>query len=214
MGKMFRLSAVAVQRIKTRGRHADGGCLYLQVDPKGNKSWVFRYASRGVERVLGLGPIYSVSLAEAREKARLERNKLLVGIDPFGAKREASANALSFRDAAQRFFDLHSNKWSNEKHRAQFLSTMTDYAFPVIGDVAVSAITTGHILRVIEPNMARQDRDRFSRPLAYREGLGLGKGPRLSERRKSRSVEGQSTGRASRSRFGQESEAPRRLSHR
>ena len=46
------------------------------------------------------------------------------------AKRKLeAAKALSFEDAALAFFDQHSVKWKNAKHRAQFLSTLRSYVF-------------------------------------------------------------------------------------
>jgi hypothetical protein len=63
-----RLSAMKVDKIKTNGRFADGGGLYLQVGGE-SKTWVFRYASRtdGREHDLGIGPLHTVPLAHARE---------------------------------------------------------------------------------------------------------------------------------------------------
>lgn len=51
------------------GRHADGGGLYLKVDPSGARRWILRTVVRGRRRDLGLGSANLVSLAEAREKA-------------------------------------------------------------------------------------------------------------------------------------------------
>jgi hypothetical protein len=51
-----RLSALAVTRIKGKGRFADGGGLYLQVTDNGTKSWLFRFMLNGRARVMGLGP--------------------------------------------------------------------------------------------------------------------------------------------------------------
>jgi hypothetical protein len=81
----------------------DGGGLYLQVSPGDGddsirKSWVFRYAmpekviskngrQRQRERQLGLGPLHTVTLAEARDKAMSCRKLLLEGTDPLLALR-------------------------------------------------------------------------------------------------------------------------------
>ncbi|MCP3462649.1 Arm DNA-binding domain-containing protein [Bradyrhizobium sp. CCGUVB23] len=45
--------------------------------------WV-GYERNGRERWMGLGPLHTVSLQEARERARKARGQLLDGIDPLG----------------------------------------------------------------------------------------------------------------------------------
>ena len=59
---------------------------------------------------------------------------------------------LTFAEAAQRYFDQHEKKWTSASHRDQFLSSLRNYAFPIIGDMDVAAIQLADILRVIEPH--------------------------------------------------------------
>jgi integrase len=141
-------------------RHLDGGDLgrnlYLQVYP-GGASWVLRYARGGRERWMGLGSLADFSLKEARQRAREARQKLADGIDPLAARRakraeEAAREAklITFKDAAQAYFNQHQKKWKNQKHRAQFLSTLEHYAFPKIGVLALNDVDTGSVLKVLE----------------------------------------------------------------
>lgn len=147
-----------IPKLTTPGRYFDQHGLYLQVQSETNRSWLLRYETHGRERWAGLGPLHTVSLKEARARARKARLQLLDGIDPIEhrkAQRAASAleaaRSLTFEKAAQQYFDQHSEKWRNAKHRAQFLSTLKTYAYPIIGRLSVSDIETGHVLRVIEP---------------------------------------------------------------
>jgi hypothetical protein len=147
------------------GRHFDGAGLYLQVPEPGKKaprknraSWLLRYERDGVERYMGLGPLHTVGLEEARERARQARLLLLDGVDPIEDRKAkqaeralAQARALTFEDAARQYFDQHEKKWRNPKHRAQFVSTLRDYAFPKIGKLSVAAIDTGLVLKCLEP---------------------------------------------------------------
>jgi integrase len=164
--------ALTVKRIarllKTAGRYSDGHGLYLQVPQAGQKkprgsraSWLFRYERDGRERWMGLGPLHTYSLDEARERARKARQQIKDGIDPLDARRAersaralTAAKALSFEQAAQQYFDGHERKWKNAKHRGQFLSTLAAYAFPKIGSLPVAAIDTGLVLKCIEPHWA------------------------------------------------------------
>ncbi len=58
---------------------------------------------------------------------------------------------MTFRQAADRYAEQHAPKWSNDSHRLQFLSSLTAYAFPVLGNMDVAVIDTPAVLRVIEP---------------------------------------------------------------
>ena len=88
MGRALnRLSAVAVNTgISRHGMHHDGGGLYLQVSAGGAKSWIFRFMLDGRPREMGLGPLHTIPLAEARKRATECRRLRLDGIDPIEAR--------------------------------------------------------------------------------------------------------------------------------
>src|ERR1700732_5227256 len=88
MGRTLnRLSAVAVNTgISRRGMYHDGGGLYLQVSAGGAKSWIFRFMLDGRAREMGLGPLHTIPLAEARKRATECRRMRLDGIDPITAR--------------------------------------------------------------------------------------------------------------------------------
>lgn len=149
-----RLTARAVATITKPGFHADGGGLYLQVAPGGGRSWVFRFQRLGRARWMGLGSVELVSLQDAREKALDARKLLLDGRDPIDvrrATRQAEAGAMTFREAAERYIETHKPEWRNQKHAAQWSSTLEAYTFPVFGDLPLGAVETGHILQALEP---------------------------------------------------------------
>src|SRR6516225_1625651 len=105
-----KLTAIAVQRAKRRGYYNDGGGLYLRVAEGGSKSWVFRFRADGRLREMGLGPIATLGLKEARERARAARVLRLDGLDPIerrkATRREAATRAartLTFRQCAERY---------------------------------------------------------------------------------------------------------------
>ena len=91
--KVNKLIAQAVSAAKDVGKYGDGGGLWLKIRRPGDKSWVFSYMIAGRSRELGLGPVHSVSLAEARERARQARQLILDGRDPIQVKHEAAAAA-------------------------------------------------------------------------------------------------------------------------
>ena len=138
--------------------YADGGGLYLAISKAGVRSWIFRYRVASGERAHGLGPLHTVSLKQARERALVCRQQRLDGIDPIEAKRAArseaavaAANTATFRECAERYILAHRDDWSNPKHAKQWSSTLETFVYPVIGDVPVKAVELGSILRVLEP---------------------------------------------------------------
>jgi integrase len=153
-----RLTALKVDKKKQPGMYADGGGLYLRVTTNETKNWVFRFTLNGRPRWMGLGPLRTVSLAEARNRAaefRLQRHD---GIDPIDARRAErlqahlnAARAMTFKECAARYIASHKAGWRNPKHAAQWEATLATYAEAVIGGLSVQAIDTALVLKVLEP---------------------------------------------------------------
>jgi integrase len=154
-----RLNSLRVKRERKPGLHCDGACLYLNVDRRnGSKSWVFRYRVNGRLRYMGLGPLHTVTLAEAREKALACRKQRLDGIDPIEAKRAKkqrlqieAARAMTFRQCAEAFINAHKAGWKNAKHAAQWPSTLEAYVYKTFGELPVQAIDVALVMKVLEP---------------------------------------------------------------
>jgi integrase len=153
-----RLTARTVEQANRPGYHGDGGGLVLRVDANGNKVWLFRYKANGKVREMGLGPIRDVSLAEAREAAREARRLRRTGTDPIDAKRERkvaarldAARTMTFSQCAAAYIEGHRASWSNAKHAAQWESTLRMYAYPVFGNLPVSAVDTALVMKVLDP---------------------------------------------------------------
>ena len=152
------LTATKVQKLKAPGMYLDGAGLYLQVTGENSKSWLLRYSLRGKAREMGLGSLRKVSLAEARRKAA-DCHKLLEGhTDPIEHRNSArtaaalaSAQTITFKDAAVRYIAMRSKGLKNTKHAAQWGTTIATYAEPVLGKLPVRDITVGLVHRVLEP---------------------------------------------------------------
>lgn len=161
-----KLSAKAVAAASEPGLYGDGGNLYLQVadvDGKGpTKSWVLRYMMDGRARKMGLGSINDFSLAEARERARQARQQLADGIDPIEARlaardaaRKETAESITFKAAAEKFLEVHEAGWRNDKHKAQWRSTLAAYAYPSLGGRPVKAVDAALINSTLAPIWAK-----------------------------------------------------------
>jgi integrase len=109
---------------------------------------------------MGLGSAMpgQISLAEARDMARAARKKARAGVDPITereavveASRIEAARSTTFRAAAEGFIEAHKDGWKSDKHAGQWSATLKTYAYPVLEDLAMSAITTEHIEKVLQP---------------------------------------------------------------
>lgn len=158
MARMLaKLTPLGVKRALKPGLYSDGGGLYLQIAAGGSKSWIFRYGAGG-KRYFGLGPLHTIGLAEARERALAARRMLLDGVDPIAAKREkaaaahlAAAKSITFKECALAYIEAHRAGWKNAKHAAQWTATLETYAFPIIGRLPVASIDTALVLKVLQP---------------------------------------------------------------
>lgn len=155
---IHRLSALSVARLTGPGYYCDGGGLYLQVSPAGARSWVYRFRHAGRLREMGLGGLRRVSLADARERAQGCRRQLGNGLDPIEERRrERSQRAVqlartkTFDECTTAYIKANRAGWKNEKHVAQWESTLATYASPFIGSLPVRDIDTTHIVSVLEP---------------------------------------------------------------
>ncbi|ALQ61503.1 tyrosine-type recombinase/integrase [Aeromonas hydrophila] len=135
-----------------------GGITGLTLHPsttKGRGKWVLRYVSpvTGKRRNAGLGIYPEISIAEAGNQARLMREQLARGLDPLEIKKEeASKPAIpTVEIAARQVHEQLLPGWRNPKHGKQWISTLEQYAFPVIGRQPINVITPAHIASVLQP---------------------------------------------------------------
>jgi integrase len=190
MGATNKLTTRRVASLRDVGRYHDGGGLYLEIRRAGGKSWVFRYMIDGKARYLGLGPLHSVSLAEARVRAREARQVILDGRDPIDARHAARAavraeqlRTVTFSEAVEQFLATAKiESFRNDKHRKQWRSTL-ESVFPVIGSLPLQEIDTAVILSALLPIWKRTPetgsrlRGRIARVFDWAMPLGLFEGP-------------------------------------
>jgi integrase len=157
MRKHSKLTARSIAALsKKLGRHADGGGLYLVVRPSG-PTWGFRYMIDGVARMQGLGPLHTVNLQEARNRARQQRQLLIDGKDPIEVKREAATAArveqlrtVTFAEACDRFMRTDKiEALKSDVHRKQWQSTLAR-AGEAIGDLPLNSIDSALVLKALE----------------------------------------------------------------
>ncbi len=136
----------------------DGLGLYLSIAKSGTASWLFRYMDEGKAKAVGLGAYPATSLQKARELAQSLRDARAGGVDPSTAKKEQrrvqqleQARARTFKSCAEEFIELSRPSWRNAKHAQQWENTLKQYAYPVIGHLAIADIDTSNVVRLLTP---------------------------------------------------------------
>src|SRR6266508_3302119 len=149
-----------VQRVTENGMKGDGGGLWLSVTNGGKgKSWIFRWTDRRTkqDRGIGLGPVHTVDIAQARQKAKHCRELVAAGKDPKAERDnerlEADIRAelaRTVREVVDEFYDAHIQHLGRNKRRRlsreDFLRRMRLHVLPTIGDLPIAKVTRATIL--------------------------------------------------------------------
>lgn len=149
--------------------HAVGGVsgLLLQCSPplveggEGARSWVLRVKIGDKRRDIGLGGFPDVSLSQAREAARIEKEKIRQGIDPVIARKAVRSatireqeRSVTFKELADLYIERKSKEFkegSRLKQTQKLTQQIKSYALPHIGKMIVSDIEISHIVKMLTP---------------------------------------------------------------
>lgn len=196
MAGLEKLTALQIKKAKQGDKLTDGGGLRLDVDHKGNRSWVFRFTSpaTGKERWMGLGSADDVTLQKARAAAQEARELVRNGVDPIERRKEQRATAkveasrsVTFKAYAEGFIAGREAGWKNDKHRQQWRNSLRTYVYPSAGHLPVADIDTTAVKSVLapiwesKPETANRIRGRIEAILnaAKAEGLRSGDNPAI-----------------------------------
>lgn len=149
---------------KARNITSDSGVLPhgavtgLALHPSTNKGcgkWVLRFVSPITQkrRNAGLGSYPEVSIAQAAKAALEMRSQIEQGIDPLEEKAKISKipKIPSFQDASRLLHTELLPSWKNDKHAKQWINTLEQYVFPIIGKLLLDQIQPRHIADTLRP---------------------------------------------------------------
>lgn len=153
--KLTHQSALKITKSGRYFDHASG--MHLWVKSPKQKYWILRYMANGKRQDMSLGSIKLVSLQEARKKALDAQIEISQGINPLSKKKaselqsELRKGQVIFRDFALECVEAKKHEWRSNKHHDQWIYTLEEYAFPVIGDISIQEINIEHILKILTP---------------------------------------------------------------
>jgi hypothetical protein len=131
----------------------DGDCLYLEIHPSGQKSWLMRFYESNGEKRVTLGRYPDFSLREAREWRNEVRKKAALGEAPMTMKQRREAKGLTFAELFNEYMEKKVLPALSTDRIKSIRGKITCHVLPRIGDTAVSEITETalmNVLRVIE----------------------------------------------------------------
>ena len=168
-----------IRNLKEPGRYSDGDGLFLELTGPTKGNWQLRATVNGRRREIGLGSLTLVSLKEARDAAFELRRDIQRGIDPVAERKRRKLEILTFKAAALKAHAEQKAGWKNGKHQDQWITTLENYAFPVLGGRLVNDIEGPLIREVLlpiwltKPETARRVKQRIGVVLdwAYANGM-------------------------------------------
>jgi len=153
----IKLDFQTVKNLKKPGRYTDALVkgLHIWIKPTLSKYWIFRFSVQGKQHNVSLGSFPAVGVSEARIRAEEAREKLGQGIHLIKERRvqkqDTSVSKPTFREYALACVETKRAEWKNQKHGDQWVYTLKEFAFPVIGEMYLDQIETKHILEILDP---------------------------------------------------------------
>ena len=124
---------------------ADGGGMYLLVNPDGTKYWRLDYRLNDKRNTLAFGKYPETTLTQARDQRKATRELLAAGASPAMARDQKKQIA---NDVAANTFEKIAREWHSNRLSAWSPSTAKDTInrlekdiFPAIGKLPISEIT-------------------------------------------------------------------------
>ncbi|HEV2679792.1 MAG TPA: integrase arm-type DNA-binding domain-containing protein [Rhodanobacter sp.] len=150
------LSDTAIRNAKAADKPqklADGGGLYLLLNPNGSRWWRLKYRVGGKEKLLSLGVYADTAFKDARNKRDAARKLLAAGIDP-GELRKA-VKAAGEERAANSFAVVAAEWLALQKPRMAAATlekaqrTFDELVNPWIGSRPITAIDAPEVLKLL-----------------------------------------------------------------
>lgn len=134
-------------------RLSDGGGLFLEIRPNGSKLWRYAYRLDSKQKLLAIGTLQDVSLADARAAMRLAKSQVKLGQDPVQQRKIAKArseeSALNtLAENAEEWFASAEKGWS-ASHRDRARRYLDQRILPDIGKWPIREVTPADVLKLL-----------------------------------------------------------------
>lgn len=157
------LTHLLITKAKPRAKPykiADGGGLFLLVNPNGSRLWRMKYRVDGKEKLLSFGSYPDLSLQNARRARESAREQISLGNDPGQMKRKEKEEATALQtETFEAVANLYLEKLEKEGRALTTLSKkrwLLTMAIEDFGQTPVRALTASNILKTLKKQAARE----------------------------------------------------------
>ena len=184
------LSATQIKNAKAKPKLYklyDEKGLYLEITPKGNKWWRFKYRFNNKEKRISLGVYPEISLKDARDHRDESRKLIANDIDPSELRKtqksaSLDAQANSFEAVALEWHSKQKATWTPD-HAKRLLRRLSNDIFPWIGTRPITEIKAPELLEVVRRIEKRGANESAHRALSncgqiFRYAVATGKAER------------------------------------
>ncbi len=117
--------------------------------------WIFSYSYAGRRREMGLGPLHTIGLAAARDKADAARALVRQGVDPVAERKAAQADVpkkITFGEYADGFVNsaVKAGRWRGAHTEARWRNLLGKHAKPIRNKLP-SDITNADMVQILKP---------------------------------------------------------------
>jgi integrase len=138
---------------------ADGGGMFLLIQPNGARYWRLKYRYAGKEKLLAFGVYPEISLSDARQKRDAARKLLDAGDDPSNVKRERKRQTV---EKSEQTFERVAREWHKKAgaiwsigYATKIMDSLEQDVFPSIGKRPVAELSPKEMLDVLSKIEAR-----------------------------------------------------------
>ena len=154
------LTNIAIKAMKPQEKpykRADGGGLFILIQPNGAKIWRLAYRFDGKQKLLSGGPYPKTTLLAARAWREAMKQQLAIGLDPSEERRNEKQQEKratrarvtnSFEHVAREWLETRTLSWT-PRYAALVTGRLKADIFPAIGKLDISTITPRQILEAI-----------------------------------------------------------------
>ena len=154
MGARNKLTALQIKHFGP-GKYNDGAGLWLHKRKDGGGQWFLRVTIHGRRREMGLGGLYDVSLAEARDEADHWRSVVRSNKDPIKERdrirREQERDNHTLASMTEEAFKARQAELKGDGKAGRWMSPLTLHVLPKLGRVPIEEIDQRDIKDTLAP---------------------------------------------------------------
>lgn len=155
----MKLTDKQIRHLKTPGKYADGGGLYVYFHKNGSKYWRMKYYFAKKEKLLAIGVYPDISLQEARKRREEAKELLRKHIDPNTIKTKQKLMSIGehanlFGTISEEWLKKSESRWT-ARYGHYMRRRLETHLLPEIGKLSIADIDATTLLAALRKIEAR-----------------------------------------------------------